>query len=287
MPKLCGTLAVHFSSLFCGLMLLDDPCLSAEKITAFLTDGRQVTGLVDARTDSERLWVRREEINLEVASGFVWEVVADVRKDGQSLEPVEIQAMAMKDKPTTLRFQKRAESLSDHPSSVAVKMPRPKTTTEPVKSLVVRACLAQWDDDPQSDGIRVWVLPLDARGRLVPVDGQIDLSLVIQDRGPNRITGSSRYHGYGELDRISHMVRREHFKEGPAAYDLPFANRHPDVDINLATHALLNARLGVPGYGVFEASDAQLSIREFSYFRDELQLHFPQRHLPLEGQRHR
>jgi hypothetical protein len=269
-------------------MLLINPCFSAEKITAFLTDGRQVTGLVDARTNSERLWVRREEVNLEVVSGFVWEVVADVRKDGQSLEPVEIQAMAVKDQPNTRRLQKRVESPSDLPSSVAVKMPRPITPTEPViKSLVVRACLAQWDDDPQSDGIRVWVLPLDAGGRLVPVDGQIDLSLVVQDRGPNSIGGIARYHGYGELDRISHMVRREHFKEGPAAYDLPFANRHPDFDINLATHALLNARLGVPGYGVFEASDAQLSIREFSYFRDELQLHFPQRHLPLEGRRHR
>jgi hypothetical protein len=286
MPGFTGTYAVHFLSLFSGLMLLIDPCFSADKVTAALTDGRQVTGIVDVRTNHDRLWLRREETNIELVSGFIWEVVAEVRKDGQSLDAVEIQAMAVKDTPINQRFQNRVESPIDQQSNVTV-IPRPRTTTEPVKSLVIRACLAQWDDDPQSDGIRVWVLPLDATGRLVPVDGQIDLSLVIQDRGPQRIGGSPRYHGYGELDRMSHMVRREHFREGPAAYDLPFANRHPDVDMNLADHALLNARLGVPGHGVFEASDAQLSIREFSHFRDQLQLYFPHRHLPLEGQRHR
>jgi hypothetical protein len=262
------------------------PALAADSITAWLRDGRQVNGQVDASTNTDRLWIRQEAAGLVIVSGFKWEHIAEVRDAERTLQQAELQDMAATDRPRQrLRHNPSASTIRTSTGNTG--QPHLDLATRRVKTLVVHAFLAQWDDDAHSDGIRVQVSPLDANGQLVPVEGQIELQLIVQNRDPAAMQGISTNHGYGELDRVSHMVRREHFKHGPASYDLPFGNQHPDFETNLAPHALVHARLGVPGVGVFEASDAQLWIRELSFFRDDLQLYYPHRYLPLEGHRHR
>jgi hypothetical protein len=66
-------------------------------------------------------------------------------------------------------------------------------------------------------------------------------------------------------------------------YQLPFRQFHPDFYFDVARQALLHARLGVPGQGLFMASDANVQMRGFSRIRDELQMKTPQRFFPQEN----
>ena len=149
--------------------------------------------------------------------------------------------------------------------------------------MVVQGQLAQWDKDAQPDGLRIAVSPLDHQGRIVPIDGHVEFTLVVEQA---RINGGQSYAKspqFAEAERFSFVVKREHFSEGGAFYELSFSKMHPDFDPNVASQALLHARLSVPGVGVFEASDAQICLREPSRFRDQLQYYSPGRYLPLES----
>jgi hypothetical protein len=270
--------------------LASAPCWAGEPITVRLRDGRQIHGLVDHLTDAQQLWLRREDQGAEVASGFAWHDVTQVVHNGQTYTPAAFQAIAPELKSPGRKF---VELWPPDAPRMDAEVVRETTTLShlvgPVRALVIEAQLAQWDDDAQTDGLRVMVAPLDARGQLVAVDGQIHFTLVAQVEWT-----AGGHHGplvpkFRELERVSRIVRREHFAQGPAVYDLPFSQVHPDFDLSLSAKALVHARLGVPGRGVFEASDANVLLREYSRFRDQLQYFTPRRYLPLEsgGQGHR
>ena len=159
----------------------------------------------------------------------------------------------------------------------------PVTTTGAtrVTSLQIEACLAQWDADPQPDGLRVWVFPLDAGGKIVPVHGQLDLTLVGTTQ-PIAGAAWQKTPRFPELERKSQLVRHSDFLAGPAVYQVPFSRAQPDYDLQLAWPGLLHARLRVPSVGAFDASAAGLELREFSPFRDTLWQHTGRRYLPLE-----
>ncbi len=267
-------------AMFCGCSVLTAAGLANEPITVWLSDGRQVTGLADAQSDEQKLWLRREADRFELASGFPWDQLVTGQVGEKTMDLAALRDWVLVHKRpgrTVLEIGIRddAERVSRIPSPA---------TTEPerVQSLSIVATLAQWDGDAQTDGLRIFVAPLDARGQLVPIDGQIFFTLVVEIEKINGGQRGSLLPEFRQLDRGSFLVKLEHFADGPAAYNLPFSRQHPELDVNLGCQALVHARLGIPGHGVFEASDAQVSLREVSRFRDQLQLYSPHRYLPLE-----
>ena len=64
---------------------------------------------------------------------------------------------------------------------------------------------------------------------------------------------------------------------------MPFRQFHPDFYFDVARQALVTARLGVPGQGLFLASDANVQLRGFSRIRDELQMQTKERFFQQEN----
>lgn len=258
---------------------LNERCTAAESVTAILRDGRSVKGVIDIRTDAHHLWLRRTLDGFDLASGFAWTEVLAGRIEDRELDANQLQRWAEENKKPGRPFSQVARAQSSNlPSGVqpSAKRARPKT-------LVIQAQLAQWDKDAQSDGLRIAVSPLDAHGQLVPVDGHVEFTLVVEHE---RIDGGQRFIKgpvFPEGERFSFVVSRQDFADGAAFYELAFSKIHPDFDPNIASQALVHARLSVPTVGVFEASDAQVCLRELSCFRDQLQYYTPGRYLPLES----
>ena len=140
-----------------------------------------------------------------------------------------------------------------------------------VNSLRVEACLANWNADVYPDGIRVFVWPLDARGELVPVNGRIEFTLVVERNPSERGHRLRRPPEFEELQRKSFAVVQADFAGGPAVYEIPFNQLRPDATPELALQALVRGRLSIPGRGIFEASDAHVLLRDVSHFRDQLE----------------
>lgn len=142
-----------------------------------------------------------------------------------------------------------------------------------VKALRVEAQLANWDADVAPDGLQVTIYPLDAHGQLVPVHGRVALTLIGELEPSERNHRMRRPPEFIELERKSFQVRPADFANGPAVYLLPFRGLQPDATPDLAAQALIKARLLVPGQGAFDASYAQVWLRDFSRFRDQLELY--------------
>ena len=258
---------------------LNERCTAGDSVTAILRDGRNAKGVIDIRTDADHLWLRRTLNGFDLVSGFAWAEVLAGRIDEHELDASQFQRRAVENKQAGRPFSQVASASSSNLPSAS----QPSAKRAKAKTLVIQAQLAQWDKDAQSDGLRIAVSPLDAQGQLVPVDGHIEFTLVVEHE---RIDGGQRFVKgpvFPEGERFSYMVRRQDFAGGAAFYDLAFSKIHPDFDPNIASQALVHARLSVPTVGVFEASDVQVCLRELSRFRDQLQYYTPGRYLPLES----
>lgn len=267
---------------------------AAETIDIELKTGHVVRGEADLQTDEHRLWVRRESAGVQITSGFPWAEIRSVQTGSQQFLGRDFFAEAQKTKTAGKTFQqlpagpRRSEPIPQ-PAMAAENPPkslandfRRSAAERRVKTLYIEAYLAQWDGDPQTDGLRVFVYPLAADGELVPVNGQIDLFLLGQIEHATGVVGNPVLPQFRELERGSQMVRPGDFARGAAMYELPFRQFHPDFYFDVARQALVHARLGVPGQGLFMASDANVQLRGFSRIRDELQMRTPQRFFPAE-----
>jgi len=112
----------------------------------------------------------------------------------------------------------------------------------------------------------------------VPVDATIQVELVGQSAAQTASRGQSIY-------RLGHWTRRirpEDFGPYGATLRLPFTQVHPEFDTHFAPMAAAYVRLGIPGHGTFEATDAMVRVRPYSSVRDRYQQRTDHRFFPQE-----
>lgn len=256
---------------------------SAASIDVELSDGNIVTGEVDAQTDAERLWLRREETGVVLCSGYAWSEVHAIVRAGNRIVGSEILRAIDELKTPAKGVLEIVPAVSTDVSPPTTPIDLSVTNTRPrVESLHIEARLSRWGRGAANDGIRILVFPLSADGQLVPVRGQLDLSLfaeIMNARGGEYTVLRPEFR---ELENTSELVRVSDFADGPAVYQLPFRRFHPDADFDIAPGAVVHARLGIAGQGVFEASANCVPTRDFSPVRDQLQLYQGQRFVPGE-----
>jgi hypothetical protein len=244
-------------------------------ITVALVDGREVSGEVARESDERMLWLARSEPGLAMTSGFVWKRVARWSGLGPAIGPskewIEEQPLLAK--------TKTVEDVPPPATSVTLSV---NPSQGRVDSLRAFAELAFWDNDALPDGLLVYVSPLNARGELVAVRGEVELTLYGMFHPRDESSRSAGAPAFPELERIGWQVRPSDFSQGPAVYRLPFSKTQPDTDLNLAAIGLLHVRLGVNGQGVWETSVADICTRPVSRFRDQLQHATQRRYLPNE-----
>jgi hypothetical protein len=268
---------------------------AAEPITVELQSGRVITGETDSQTDDRLLWLRRDVQGAQLTSGFPWNQVRRVQTGNMVFVGSDFLPVAQSTKSTGKRYaefepaaavtdlREQARAETEQTNRRAGEELWQRAAQRRVNTLYIEAYLANLDADPQADGLRVFVYPLAADGELVPVNGQIDLYLLGEVERGTGIIAPPQMPQFGELERRSHLVRPTDFARGAGIYELPFRQFHPDFYFDVARQAVVNARLGVPGQGVFIASDANLQLRGFSRIRDELQMQTKQRFFEREN----
>lgn len=153
-----------------------------------------------------------------------------------------------------------------------------------VRSLNIRATVANWDRDAEIDGLLLHVQPLDGFGVVVPVDGIVDVQLATETKlakgGRSNVRDDNTF---SVPERWSVPIRAIDFDAAGTTVKLPFRRFHPERDFDIAPSALAMAKLKLPTAGVFEASDPFVQLRPYSPFRDELQEWRGQRLFPGEA----
>jgi hypothetical protein len=273
--------------------------LAAEVVRVELNDHRAFSGNVDVKTNEETLWLYSLAPGVVMRSGYDWNEIARVHSETGTFSSAEFRKVArsLASDPGFVSYATFSADDSgpdlltpDQTSEDACCPPVASSTTRrlptlPVVSLSIEAGVANWDDDVEPDGLRVFVYPLDREGNVIPINGMLDFTLVGQTvrTSYNRLRGR-RNVLFPELGRWSRRVRKNDFTRTGAVYELPFRQIHPEFDLAVAPYGLLNARLGVPGRGRFDASDANVNLRPLSRIRDEFEL-FGARRWSLPGRR--
>jgi hypothetical protein len=229
------------------------------EVEVVLTTERTMRGIVDERSDAQWLWLRSNSERVTLWTGLPMEVVA-------SWQPVVLPRVAP----------------SPPPKPVAETV-----VTPPAVSLAIVAEAANWDSDLEPDGILVRIQPIDSEGRIVPVAGMIDLELFGERRPWRGGEHVRRQPRHLELERWTRRLTQRDFGPAGATVRLEFRTFHPERELNVDTHALLKARLGIAGQAPLEASDPYVVLRPWSYFRDQVQQASGVRYLPQEGVRGR
>jgi hypothetical protein len=120
---------------------------------------------------------------------------------------------------------------------------------ERARSLRVLAGAANWDADAEDDGIELVILPLSDSGGVVPVAGQLSVSLLGQ-KTLRRHVGED---ATKPLGRWSRTVRLQDFANGSAVFRLPFRDPNPTTDPSVNHTGLLHVQLTPSVLGPLEA----------------------------------
>lgn len=279
MPRCFASLRFDKSFAMTGLLfaVAVHSAAAAETVTLRLASGRERTGFIDPRTDDAHLWLRSEADSITMLRPIDWERIVSAQIGNKRLSRDELRAAAAGLKTPEASLEARDSSTpASAPRESAI---RPQSAAPPplVRAIQIDAALGHWEPGVEATGIVVTVYPIDADGRLVPVDGTLDVDLVGQ-----RLTTVADSNGFPQIGRWTAAVRSSDFGPSGAVYRLAFQAVHPDFQFELDPHGLTHARLSVPGQGTFEASQSLMRIRDYSPVRDHLQQDTGSRFLPIE-----
>jgi hypothetical protein len=243
-------------------------------------DGRQLAGVMDARTDKQSLWLRIEDQNIVMSVPVAWDDVASASIDGDSMDVDDLKSRRSEmASAATQSFAGEVElaAVNAAPAAVTPVSSVSASSARHVRNLeIVCAELVNLDRDVEPDGIEVSIAALGARGLPLAVRGSLRATLV----GERRRATSSEIE-FGELGRWTQRVRPEDFVDGVATYDLRFRATTPEWEFDIAPDAILTVELGATGHGHYAAS-APVALRQINPLRDQMQLYRNSRFAPVE-----
>jgi hypothetical protein len=234
-------------------------------------DERELSGIVDARTDDQALWIRYEEHGIVLAVAIPWSDVESAQIDGAAVGADALKAEAQNlasPGPTTLIAEAEIPPTFEmDPLAMQAESRRSLTGPVRVRNLeITDVCLVNLDRDVEPDGFELTIAVIGDDGLPLALRGSLTAELV-GERRPAEIAGVE----FDELDRWSQRVEPEDFIDGAATYLLRFRRSAPEWEFDLLPDAIITAKLGAFGYGNYAAS-APVVLRKFNPMRDNRQL---------------
>jgi hypothetical protein len=262
------------------LVLGGRPATGAERVEVETRGGRVLRGVVDARTDDDRLWIRQEEGGAVLVASTAWGDVVQATVDGQPVAAGDLRTRAAETATAGPRWFAEVEvpprapgtALGVSPPHSYAPMGRPH-----VRSVeIVEACLVNLDRDVEPDGIRVSIAAIGDDGIPMAVRGSLTVRLTGERRPASVPTAE-----FGDLDRWTQPVAAADFVDGLATYELRFRRLAPEWQFDLLPDAVVDVQLGAHGEGNYAAS-APVVLRQFNPLRDHRQLAYGTRFAPRE-----
>jgi len=269
---------------------------SPAQVVAKIRGFRAMDAAIDPRTGLHHLRLRLERPGITLWRSAAWDEVEWVQIGTQKLSGPQLQQLVERlraehprstvpDRPAepnkTIVIRGRSEPIDGQQQSAQHRAPPDRSASKRpparVQFLKLDATVANWDADPETDGLLVRIEPIDEQGALVAVTGLLEVELVAFATGR-----AASQQPFIRMAHWAEVVRAEDFGPSGAVYRLPFQQVHPEFDRQYAAHAAVLARLSIPAMGVFAATADTVRIRPFSPVRDKLQQLTGQRFFPEE-----
>jgi hypothetical protein len=281
-PHSCTAVARHIAFAFLIAWMYPSAAHAAPSdpiVTVQLRDGRRFTAAVDARTNDDRLWLRFDRSATMILRPVEWTAIESVEHGDKNMSVAEFKPIAAD--VASERHLQRPRS----PSNSATVSNSHELTTASAASLDITASLANWDADPEPDGLEVRLQTRDAAGRVTPAEGTVEATLV-GVTGVRRASPSGRARAIDDrfpvLGRWTVTIRPEDFDNTGATIRLPFQAVDPNLAEEFRSLGAVHVRLAVPGVGVLAATDDAVLLRSTSPLRSRHESIYRNRMLPPE-----
>ncbi len=264
----------------------DLSALVDQRVQLQLNDGRTPRGLLSPASTEEWYILLTDHPDIRIESRFAATIVQDIQPvAGIDSPPAQIPEIQVPPPPEPAMPEAAAAQRSDVISPLAVDfragptiLPGIDPLAQP-RSLHIDTKVANWDADPENDGLLIRIRPLNGWGEMVLVNGNLDVQLLTETRFATGGRTISRFDHFREAERWSIPVQAIEFNTNGAVYRLPFRHIHPERDLDLSPDALLTARLRVASAGTFDALDSTVRLRSASRVLEEFHL-FQDPHRP-------
>jgi hypothetical protein len=243
-------------------------------VTIEIAGGGTFTGLVDSRTDDQRLWLRFEKGSATAWRPFRWQQIVAANFQGRGVAAGDLRELARQIQSSR---QKVVQPQRQPPA--AEPAPRPAAPA----ALAIDASLANWDGDVETDGLAIDLTLLDADGFATAAAGTLEVELFAPRIRKYHEAPQSRGYSVDLIERWSLPLAKEKFRGGSLRIRLPFGAIHPEFDRSVDAVGLVHVRLAVPGHGVFEQSVDGVVLRPWSPTRDALLDNTGRQFLPTES----
>ena len=278
-----------------ALTHLEDGGFCAETVSVKLASGRWFTGEVDARTDTEQLWLRFGDSTTSLLRPIRWSRVEFGSITETALDLPEFKEHAMNLATSHNVFEPQvseAKTSAVRPADIS-RDDRPDAKKDTLQNLTKRkllasvdfeAYIANWDNDVENDGLILHLQLLNDQGgipRMAHGTLHIELITTLHAEPHNSFRRQGRQ--IVTLGTwVKHLVQ-DHVDTKGILIKLPFQANHPEFSSRMGTHGLVHVKFVVPGQGVFEASQDSIRIRPFSPLRDLREQQEDQRFFANEG----
>ena len=272
------------SALLVSLLAFAPSQGSAEPVTIVLESGQRLTGLVDAQTDGQRLWLRFQRGGAMLRRPIAWTQFNQAFIGTEAVAPSELRERSGALSSTA---PKRTKAARPRPAPAAPDGRTDDADTPPGRpaTLRIEAATDDWDSDVEPDGLLLTVIVEDADGQRVPTAGTLTVELIGQPLSPGGVMGPggvTRQQNFPILGNWVRQVVPEQAGADGYAFRLEFQALHPDFNLQVGIAGLVHARLFVPGIGALDASTSTIALRSFNPMRDQWQMQRQGRFFPQE-----
>jgi hypothetical protein len=262
-------------------------CAAEPRATVRLVSGREFSGLIDATSTEQQLVLRSAGAGITIKRPVRWERIVVLEVDGNQRDVAAVRAefsghQAQK-RERTPPHKVDLQAWPRAPAAMTVveeELPPPRVAT-----VAFDPQIANWDGDVETDGVVIFVTPLDAYGNLLPLGGTLEVELY----APQRRTLDQAPQSGGDtlelVERWTRAITPEDFGARGARVQLPFGAITPELQPNwTASHyGLVYARLSIPGQGVYGSTRDGVRVRPWAPNRDRLEMKTGQRFLSNEN----
>jgi len=246
---------------------------NAETITVQRLDDSKISGQIDAETDADFLCIRQTEPGLALIRSITWDQIKNLQRDGEELTPDQFRELIGE-----LASEIPVQFFERPTSAVTEKIPEPSGRHQALSgqtgqnrrlnSLHASAWLANWDRDVEPDGLEVELIPHDADGQPLALDGVVRLRLTGWQPDTYDPMGTR---AFPELALTTVRIRSEDFHSHSTRVRIPFRELNPEHDVQLLAYGQLHVEFNANHLGLVAAS-ISVRVRAFNPLRDRLQL---------------
>lgn len=249
-----------------AIVLAVTPAIGQEALAVRLRDGSLLRGVLDSRTNESSLVVRWQTASTVVRRAIPWHELREVSAADGPRDRAGLIAAARQipdHRPANAHPTKLVIPATDPTAPQAngwAAVGSPQTEPTRLADLVIDARLANWDQDPATDGLELRLLPVDHQGEGMPVHGTLSVDLSSE----YRIDQDSSPHGRGsEVRSLGKWNLRVTATSDPGGTSvrLPWNAIQPAFDPRCAAYGRLHIEFAVAGEGVFVREINRVRVR--------------------------